>query len=75
VDIAAYTCMLVSYRRLSPQFQFSLSSVTLVYLSQWSQFRRGDKYTYFVLFSHLPVLKTRVNVVLHLRENFACVAI
>ncbi len=26
----------VSYRRLSPQFQFSLSGVTLVYLSQWS---------------------------------------
>ncbi len=26
----------VSYRRLSPQFQFSLSTVTLVYLSQWS---------------------------------------
>ncbi len=32
-DSAAYTCMLVSYRRLSPQFQFSLSDVTLVYLS------------------------------------------
>ncbi len=27
--------MFVSYRRLSPQFQFSLSGVTLVYLSQW----------------------------------------
>ncbi len=25
----------VLYRRLSPQFQFSLSAVTLVYLSQW----------------------------------------
>jgi hypothetical protein len=25
----------VSYRRLSSQFQFSLSAVTLVYLSQW----------------------------------------
>ncbi len=25
----------VSYRRLLPQFQFSLSAVTLVYLSQW----------------------------------------
>jgi hypothetical protein len=25
----------VSYRRLSPQFQFSLSGVILVYLSQW----------------------------------------
>ncbi len=34
LDRAAYTCMLVSYRRLSPQFQFSLSGVTLVYLSQ-----------------------------------------
>jgi hypothetical protein len=28
--------LLVSYQRLSPQFQFSLSGVTLVYLSQWS---------------------------------------
>ncbi len=35
LDRAAYTCMLVSYRRLPPQFQFSLSGVTLVYLSQW----------------------------------------
>jgi hypothetical protein len=35
LDRAAYTCMLVSYRRLSPQFHFSLSGVTLVYLSQW----------------------------------------
>jgi hypothetical protein len=26
----------VSYRRLSAHFQFSLSTVTLVYLSQWS---------------------------------------
>jgi hypothetical protein len=34
LDRAAYTCMLVSYRRLSPPFQFSLSGVTLVYLSQ-----------------------------------------
>jgi hypothetical protein len=25
----------ISYRRLAPQFQFSLSSVTLVYQSQW----------------------------------------
>jgi len=25
----------VFYRRLTPQFQFSLSAVTLVYLSQW----------------------------------------
>jgi hypothetical protein len=31
LDRAAYTCMLVSYRRLPPQFQFSLSGVTLVY--------------------------------------------
>jgi hypothetical protein len=36
LDSAAYTCILVSYQRLSPQFQFSLSDVTLVYLSQWS---------------------------------------
>jgi hypothetical protein len=35
LDRAAYTCMLVSYQRLSAQFQFSLSGVTLVYLSQW----------------------------------------
>ncbi len=34
LDRAAYTCLLVSYRRLSPQLQFSLSGVTLVYLSQ-----------------------------------------
>jgi hypothetical protein len=30
----------VSYQRLSPQFQFSLSAVTLVYLSQWLLHRR-----------------------------------
>ncbi len=35
LDKAAYTCLLVFYRRLSPLFQFSLSAVTLVYLSQW----------------------------------------
>jgi hypothetical protein len=34
----------VSYRRLSAQFQFPLSPVTLVYLSQWVQQRE-----------HLPV--------------------
>jgi hypothetical protein len=33
---AAYTCLLVSYRRLSAQFQFSPSAVTLEYLSQCS---------------------------------------
>jgi hypothetical protein len=33
LDKAAYTCLLVSYRRLSAQFQFSLSAVTLGYLS------------------------------------------
>jgi hypothetical protein len=27
----------LSYRRLSPPFQFSLSGATLVYLSQWVQ--------------------------------------
>ncbi len=37
LDRAAYTCMLVSYRRLLSEFQFSLSGVTLVYLSQWSK--------------------------------------
>ena len=35
LDDVAYTCVLVSYHRLSPQFQFSLSAATLVYLSQW----------------------------------------
>jgi hypothetical protein len=35
LDKAAYTCLLVSYRCLSAKFQFSLSAVTLVYLSQW----------------------------------------
>jgi hypothetical protein len=29
LDDVAYTCMLVSYHRHSPQFQFSLSAVTL----------------------------------------------
>ncbi len=29
--------MLVSYGRLSPLFQFSLSAGTLVYLSQWCE--------------------------------------
>jgi hypothetical protein len=31
IHLSAFT----SYRRLSPQFQFSLSGVTLVYLSHW----------------------------------------
>jgi hypothetical protein len=35
LDKAAYTCLLVSYRRLSAQFQLSLSAETLGYLSQW----------------------------------------
>jgi hypothetical protein len=35
LDKAVHTCLLVSYQRLSAQFQFSLSAVTLVYLSQW----------------------------------------
>jgi hypothetical protein len=34
LDKAAYTCLLVSYQRLSAQFQFSLSADTLGYLSQ-----------------------------------------
>ncbi len=34
LDDVAYTCMLVSYHRHSPQFQFSLSAVTLWYLPQ-----------------------------------------
>ncbi len=34
LDKAAYTCLLLSYRRLSAQFQFSLSADTLGYLSQ-----------------------------------------
>jgi hypothetical protein len=33
LDKAAYTCLLVFYRRLSPLFQFSLSAVTLVSIS------------------------------------------
>jgi hypothetical protein len=40
MDKAAYTCLLVSYRRLSAQFQFSLSADTLGYLSQCSEHRR-----------------------------------
>jgi hypothetical protein len=35
LDKAAYICLLVFYRCLSPLFQFSLSAVTLLYLSQW----------------------------------------
>ncbi len=35
LDDVAYACVLVSYHRLSLQFQFSLSVVTLYYLSQW----------------------------------------
>ncbi len=35
--------MLVSYRRLSPRFQFSLSGVTLVYLSQWELLKPKDR--------------------------------
>ncbi len=35
LDKAAFTCLLVFYQCLSPLFQFSLSAVTLVYLSQW----------------------------------------
>ncbi len=35
LDDVAYTCVLVSYHPHSPQFQFSLSAVTLQYLSQW----------------------------------------
>ncbi len=37
LDSTAYTCMLISYRRVPPHFQFSLSGVTLVYLSQWDR--------------------------------------
>jgi hypothetical protein len=35
----------VFYRRLSPQFQFSLSGVTPVYLSQWSQLSEKNERT------------------------------
>ncbi len=48
LDSAAYTCMLISYRRLSPLFQFSLPGVTLVYLSQWSHLT-----LYFMLCQYL----------------------
>jgi hypothetical protein len=41
LDKAAYTFLLISYRRLSAQFQFSLSADTLEYLSQWSIRRAG----------------------------------
>ena len=42
LDKAAYTCLLVSYRRLSAQFKFSLSAVTLGYLSQWLKHTQGS---------------------------------
>jgi hypothetical protein len=47
LDKAAYTCLLVSFRRLSAQFQFSLSAVTLGYLSQWPShtWKHGATYT------------------------------
>ncbi len=38
LDSAAYTCMLVSYRRLSPLFQFSVWCYSCIYLS-------GEGYT------------------------------
>jgi hypothetical protein len=41
------SCLLVSYRRLSAQFQFSLSAVTLGYLSQW------DTLTLFHLYHYM----------------------
>ena len=37
LDSAAYTCMLSILSTSLPQFQFSLSGVTLVYLSQWGK--------------------------------------
>jgi hypothetical protein len=43
LDKAAYTCLLVFYRRLLPLFQFSLSAVTLLYLSQWGEASREPK--------------------------------
>jgi hypothetical protein len=43
LDSAAYTCMLVSYQRLSLLFQFSVSAVTIVYLSQWGRGRGGGQ--------------------------------
>ncbi len=42
LDKTAYTSSLVFYGRLSPLFQFSLSAVTLVYLSQWTAPSRGE---------------------------------
>ncbi len=62
LDKAAYTCLLVFYRRLSPLFQFSLSAVTLVYLSQWfhqSAYvllnRVSDIWWLSVFFEHGPI--------------------
>ncbi len=48
LDDVAYTCVLVSYHRHSPQFQFSLSAVTLKYLSLCSNHsaRSHPKYMY-----------------------------
>ncbi len=52
LDRAAYTCMLVSYRRLSAQFQFSLSADTLGYLSQWAGLFDIRPPFYFIITPH-----------------------
>ncbi len=62
LDSATYTCMLVSYRRLSPQFQFSLSGVTLVYLSQCASHSYGAEVEFLNFDWHVaensPIWKT-----------------
>ncbi len=69
LDRAAYTCMLVSYRRLPPQFQFSLSGVTLVYcisMALMSIMIADDKKIYKcgLLFCILSVVLQHVLIVL-----------
>ncbi len=72
--------MLVSYRRLSAQFQFSLSADTLGYLSQWVQrtvlyltMAVTELYNFFAIFQFLCVLSYKKYTVLCSSET--CIAL
>jgi hypothetical protein len=58
LDKAAYTCLLVSYQRLSAQFQSSLSAVTLGYLNGWNAQEpgRNPQDTVLVVTNQSPTL-------------------
>jgi hypothetical protein len=53
--------MLVSYRRLSPLFQFSLPGVTLVYLSQWDELK-AYALSLLILFEYKDIVLVRTVV-------------